>query len=176
MFTTSAFRGNSDWRRRFANPLRSLLINGPPSRRLAWALALGAAIGLMPLPWGTSVLCLVAALVLRLSPVAVQLANYVVYPLQLLLFLPYVYLGKIWFGGVPALEAEGLSRQMVMAHPFGALASLAAANGAALAAWGVTAVGLTPLFYALAKRFLETVSVATSSRPREEAEFPDLAP
>jgi hypothetical protein len=64
--------------------LSGLLQQGLQPRQLAMALALGATLGLLPTVWGTSLLCLLSARLLRLNQLAVQLANYLVYPLQLL--------------------------------------------------------------------------------------------
>ncbi|MBN2792937.1 MAG: DUF2062 domain-containing protein [Desulfuromonadales bacterium] len=67
---------------------------GLGNRDLALGLALGATLGIMPLVWGTSLLCAVMAAVLRLNQVVVQVANYLVYPIQIMLFLPFLYWGR----------------------------------------------------------------------------------
>lgn len=134
-------------RQRLLEPLRSLLAGGLASRPLARALAVGALVGSMPLVWGTSLLCLGAALLLRLNPLAVQLGNIAAWPLQLLLVYPYVRLGSAWFGPVvPTASGEA-----------SLLHALARANGTALGAWALTAPILLPLLYAASRRIITAV-------------------
>jgi len=91
---------------RIRDLLRALLAQGVTPRQLALAMAVGAAIGCMPLVWGTSLLCVSVAAVLRLNQVVVQAANYLVYPLQILLFLPYLKAGRWLFSGSDAGQLQ----------------------------------------------------------------------
>jgi len=47
----------------------------------------------------TTLLCTLAAVLLRLNLPAIQLVNYLIYPLQLVLLLPFMHLGERLFGG-----------------------------------------------------------------------------
>ncbi len=85
------------FRRRIYHPLLDLLKQGITPEKLAWSIAFGCAMGIMPFLGVTTLLCVVIALVLRLNPVAIQIANYAMYPLQLLLFIPFVRLGEAMF-------------------------------------------------------------------------------
>lgn len=115
--------------------LTLLLRQGVRPRRLALAIALGATIGLLPTVWGTSVLCFLAAWLLRLNPVVVQAANYLVYPLQILLFVPYLRLGERLFGGNSS--PPDLDRFMVALRttPLQGLEQCWQTNFRALSAW-----------------------------------------
>jgi len=62
---------------------------------LALTLSVGVAMGVMPLLWGTTVLCAITARRLRLNQFALQAVNYLCYPLQIILLLPFCKLG-IW--------------------------------------------------------------------------------
>lgn len=73
------------------------LRQGLTPRQLALALAVGGTIGAMPLVWGTSLLCVLLAGLLRLNQAVVQTANFLVYPLQILFFLPYLKWGEALF-------------------------------------------------------------------------------
>ena len=73
--------------------IKDLLSQGLTKRQVTLALVVGISIGCMPLVWGTSLLCIAAAYVLRLNQVLVQLANYLVYPLQIILFIPFLKAG-----------------------------------------------------------------------------------
>ncbi|HEX4030387.1 MAG TPA: DUF2062 domain-containing protein [Terracidiphilus sp.] len=62
-------------------------------RRLALTLALGFAIGCLPVIGIPTLLCAGLALALRLNLPAMQAANYIAMPLQLALIVPFVRLG-----------------------------------------------------------------------------------
>ncbi|MBW2519433.1 MAG: DUF2062 domain-containing protein [Deltaproteobacteria bacterium] len=79
----------------FQKSCRVILHQGLSPRSLALAIALGATIGIFPTIWGTSLLCFALAGLFRLNHMAVQLANYMVYPIQLGLTVPYFWLGKL---------------------------------------------------------------------------------
>jgi uncharacterized protein (DUF2062 family) len=163
MFTTSTpDPGGRGWRQRFAAPLLSLLLGGASPHHLAVALALGAMIGLMPLAWGTSLLCLAVALLLRLNPAAVQLANFAVYPVQIALFLPFFRLGECWFGPSTVSRAAPAPWRLLAADPLGAFCRLVQANGTALLAWGVTTWVLLPLFYLFSRYLLQALVIRSS--------------
>lgn len=87
---------SSFFKRHAARRLAALrpLLQGDSPERLALGLALGITLGLAPLVWGTTLICLVLALVLRLPAAAVQAGNYAVYPLQIALFIPFLTAGQ----------------------------------------------------------------------------------
>ena len=55
---------------------------------------MGAVVGVFPVIGTTTGLCVAIALAFRLNQVAIQAANYAVYPLQLALLIPFVRLGE----------------------------------------------------------------------------------
>jgi uncharacterized protein (DUF2062 family) len=67
---------------------------GISPRRLALTLALGFAVGCIPVVGIPTVLCAAIALALRLNLPAIQAANYVAMPLQLALIVPFVRMGR----------------------------------------------------------------------------------
>ena len=69
------------------------LRQGITPQRLALTLALGFAIGCIPVVGIPTLVCAALALTLRLNLPAIQAANYIVMPLQLLLIVPFVRLG-----------------------------------------------------------------------------------
>ena len=108
----------------------------PP--RLALTLALGFAIGCIPVVGIPTVVCAGLALALRLNLPAIQAANYAAMPFQVALIVPFVRLGGKLFatGPHPAINPSALlhSSPLVMVTQMGSLA------GHALLAWLLIAV------------------------------------
>jgi uncharacterized protein (DUF2062 family) len=101
--------GASFLRRRVTGPFFLLLKQGLSPKALALSLALGATLGLFPVIGVTTALCVAAGFALRLNHPALQLANYVVYPLQIPLILVFVRLGESIVGATPMpISAERL--------------------------------------------------------------------
>jgi uncharacterized protein (DUF2062 family) len=81
-------------RRKLVDPILGLLKQGLAPRELSLCLALGTGIGLFPVLGVSTPLLALIALVQRLNLAAIQLVNYLIYPLQLLLIIPFVRLGE----------------------------------------------------------------------------------
>jgi uncharacterized protein (DUF2062 family) len=75
-----------------------LLRQGVTPERMALSLALGVALGVFPVLGTTTALCALAAFVWRLNLPAIQIVNYFVYPLQIVLILPFFRAGENLFG------------------------------------------------------------------------------
>ncbi|MBC8026998.1 MAG: DUF2062 domain-containing protein [Steroidobacteraceae bacterium] len=86
--------------RRLVAPLLALLRQGVTPDKLALSLALGIAIGLVPVLGVSTALCALVALALRLNMPAIQLVNYLLTPLQLLLIIPFLRFGE-WLVQAP---------------------------------------------------------------------------
>ena len=114
------------------------LHQGISPRRLALTLALGFAIGCIPVVGIPTLVCAALALALRLNLPAIQAANYAVMPLQLLLIVPFVRLGG-------RLIASGHSQSMragdlLHASPQADITQMGWLAGQALLAWVLIAV------------------------------------
>lgn len=91
-----------DWlSRKVREPLVRELRQGATPEGLASAVGAGAALGILPFLGLTTLACLAAGRLLRLNHVALQVANYLVYPLQLALLVPLVRLGERLTGSEP---------------------------------------------------------------------------
>ena len=73
------------------------LRQGITPQKIALTVALGAAIGVFPILGSTTLLCALVGLRLRLNQPVIQLVNYVMYPLQLALLLPFYRAGETLF-------------------------------------------------------------------------------
>jgi len=62
--------------------------------QLALTVSLGVTFGLFPFIGVTSILCFVFAFIFRLNVVVIQLVNWIVAPLQILMLVPFYQLGQ----------------------------------------------------------------------------------
>jgi len=158
MTASESVRGSDDttrlrWRERLLRPVREILRVGLDPHSASLAVSVGLTLGLLPLPWGTSLLCCLVAWWLRLNQPLVQLVNYLCYPLQIALYLVYCRAGIHWFAAddfVITLPDSWLAFTENMAAFFNGLWR---ANLFGLTAWLVTALLLLPAGY-LAVRLL----------------------
>jgi uncharacterized protein (DUF2062 family) len=138
----------------------SWLRQGISPQRLALTLALGFAIGCIPVIGIPTALCLVVALGLRLNMPAIQAANYAAMPFQVALIFPFVRLGAWMFSAThPSINTSMLTHgspiKLVMAS--GTLA------GQALAAWLLTAIPMVILLTFILTALLRKVPVLASA-------------
>ncbi len=86
---------------RLVRPILQLLTQGITPEKIALSLAFGIMLGVFPVLGTTTLLCFLAALVFSLNLVAVQLVNFLVYPLWFALLIPFVRIGERLFGAPP---------------------------------------------------------------------------
>lgn len=122
------------------------LRQGISPRRLALALALGFALGCIPIVGLPTALCAVIALAFRLNQPLIQAANYAAMPFQLALILPLERLGAKL---VPVAANPGLNLALFSHSPARLLASsprlaiqLGGVAGQALLGWLLLAIPL----------------------------------
>ncbi|HEY6413910.1 MAG TPA: DUF2062 domain-containing protein [Edaphobacter sp.] len=87
--------------RRVALPVFALLRLGATPEKLAWSIAVGLFIGINPIIGSTTIFCLAVAFLFRLNVAASQIGNHIVYPLELLLVIPFIHLGSFIFRTEP---------------------------------------------------------------------------
>lgn len=143
--------------------LAQWLQQGMSPRRLALTLALGFAIGCIPVVGVPTVLCAALALILKLNQPAIQAANYVAMPLQLLLIVPFMRLGK-WLFALSTLDDRFSAwlRHTLIAGPAVKAGGLA---GEALLGWmlvAIPSVMLMWLTFTLMLRRIPAISAAES--------------
>jgi hypothetical protein len=138
--------------------LLGMLRQGLSPESLAWSLAVGLALGVSPLFGTSTALCAGAALAFRLNQPAMQLANYLAYPLQIALLLPFIRLGERLFRAPRLPLSLPLLQEALKIDPWGAIHLfwtsfwhagvvwlLVIPVPAALLAWGLTPVFRTAL-------------------------------
>jgi uncharacterized protein (DUF2062 family) len=131
--------------RKVIRPILGLLQHGATPERLAWSLALGAAIGINPLLGSTTLVALAVAGAFRINVVASQISNHAVYPLELLLFPLWIKLGSMLFGtpGLPIHKAELMDA--VKHHPWETTKALWMWEWHALIVWAIAMVIVVPV-------------------------------
>lgn len=131
--------------RKIVLPLLALLRMGATPEKLAWSLAIGVAAGINPVLGSTTILCLILIFAFRLNTVAGQLANHLMYPLQLALLFPFIRIGEHLFRTgplpIPLKDVFVLARTT----PIATARLLWLWEWHAFAAWAVIAAMLTPL-------------------------------
>ncbi|WP_016752355.1 DUF2062 domain-containing protein [Leptospira kirschneri] len=75
--------------------LKKELKSGITPEKISLSIVVGAGMGVFPLIGTTMALCGILGVLFRLNPVAIQLANYLVYPLQIILIFPFLKTGSI---------------------------------------------------------------------------------
>ena len=98
--STAPAPAGSFWQRRVVTPLVNQLKQGITPEKLALTIALGGLIAVFPILGSTTILCGLAAVALRLNQPIIQLVNYLAYPLQLALLIPFYRAGE-WILGRP---------------------------------------------------------------------------
>lgn len=124
--------GGTAWR-----DVTAWLRQGITPFRLALTLALGFAIGCIPVIGIPTVLCAGLALGFGLNLPAIQAANYAAMPLQILLILPFIRLGQWMFAWGPH-QALTLST-LLHSSPVHAASQLGWLAGQAVLAWMLVA-------------------------------------
>ena len=82
---------------KYVVPVKKLLMQGISPKSIALGIAGAAVIGVFPVLGSTTILCTAFALAFRLNLPLVQLINFTVYPLQLVLLVPFMKLGETIF-------------------------------------------------------------------------------
>ena len=132
---------------------------GIAPRQLAFTLALGFAIGCIPLLGVTTGICALIAILLRLNMPAIQAANWVAMPLQVVLLIPFLRMGQWLFRGESSAFNPAQLLLQIEAAPWRSLLQMSGLFGHAVLAWMITAgpalvlmtVLLTPLMHRISR-------------------------
>ncbi|MGA2349123.1 MAG: DUF2062 domain-containing protein [Terracidiphilus sp.] len=137
------------------------LRDGVSPQRLALTLALGFAIGCIPVVGVTTALCVVVALTLRLSFPVIQAANWAAMPLQAALIVPFIRLGGRLFGFGPD-RAIGMSA-LLHTPPLALASQVCGLAGHALLVWLFFAIPAVALMTATLTLLLRRVPVVSAA-------------
>lgn len=153
--------------KRIGRPVLELLRQGVTPEKLAFSIALGVTLGVFPVIGTTTALCALAAVLLRLNLPAIQIANYVVYPAQFALLLPFFRLGE-WVFHSRHLPLSGPQLSAIFrASLSNALGFLGTTLWHAAVAWLLLAPFAVALFYFPLLGVLRHVKMHRLALPRQ---------
>ena len=151
--------------RRLVHPVISLLKQGITPEKIALSLAIGIVLGIFPALGLTTLLCAAAAIVFKLNFPSIQLVNWFVYPLQLILILPFMRAGAFLFRARPLHLSLAQMLTIVRADWLGAVAMLWTATLRAVVVWMLVGPVMSFILYILLLRFIHHLMVLVRRRP-----------
>ena len=146
------------WQQRVVGPTMALLKQGLTPEKLALTIALGIGLGIIPVLGSTSLACALAAFAFGLNQPAIQAVNYLVYPLQIALLIPFLKLGSTLFGASPVNWALSEITAMVRADALGTIRALWSVTWHAVVAWFLVAIPLVLILFIVLRPLLRIVA------------------
>jgi len=147
-------------RHRIVRPILDLLRQGITPEKIALSVAFALVLGVFPALGWTTLLCLIVAVRLRLNVPAMQLVNYLVYPLQLLLLVPFIRAGEILFRAPRLALSLPQILSMIHAGVWQAIKALWVATVHAVAVWAILAPLAIYLIYRILAPLLGKIAEA----------------
>ena len=137
------------WQRKFVKPIIDLLNQGITLQKIVLSIAIGATLGVIPVPGATTILCTIAAIIFRLNLPAIQLVNYLVYPLQIILLIPFYRAGEFVFNAEPLSLSASQVVEMIKEDIWAAIKFLWDTTLHAVVVWCILAPILVAILYYL---------------------------
>jgi uncharacterized protein (DUF2062 family) len=134
-------------KRNFLFPLVKIIREGISIERLSVSLALGITVGLIPLYGLTTVIISCIALSLRLNLIAMQIAHYIVHPIQLALLIPFLKMGDALIKTSEASFTLQNYLQLFRNDFWSALHDLWLVNLSAVGVWFLVSIPLYLILY-----------------------------
>jgi len=132
---------------KLVDPILAFLKQGMTPNKLALSISLGFCFGLFPIVGITTLLCLAISLILKLNVAAMQLINYLVYPVQLIIIIPLIHLGSYITGVNPIPYSIQEIIDIVNKDMYQAFELLGVATLMGILAWVIIIVPLSVIIY-----------------------------
>lgn len=142
----------------------SMLREGMGLKKIALCIALGTTLGIFPILGMTTLLCLLAAFAFRLNLPAIQMANYMVYPLQILLIAPFYAAGGWLFNQQDRLLKGDLLVSRLQNDFVGTLAAFWDLTLYAVFTWLILCPFVVLLIYSISKPVIRRLAGPLVSR------------
>jgi len=148
--------------------IKTLLLKGVTRQKLALTIATGSIIGLFPVIGTTTVMASLVALGLRLNQAFIQVVNYTVYPLQLLLFIPFLKLGNNVFPLTSNKVDFHHLFQLLQNDTLHALTEFSYVLIAAILLWFVVSIPLSLLIYYSSLKYMKRMNMLPNKRSHKQ--------
>ena len=135
------------WRQRVLDVVLAQLRQGVTPRKIALSVAIGLTFGMFPVLGTTSLLCLLAGVLLGLNQPIIQLANWAAAPLQLAGIYFFVRIGQWLTGASPRPFSIAEALRQFRTSPLEFLRQFGATGLRAVLAWLLIAPVLAALLY-----------------------------
>jgi uncharacterized protein (DUF2062 family) len=142
----------------FGRLLADQLRRGLTPHEIALTLGLGFCLSVPPALGTTTLLCALAAILLRLNQPLIQAVNFLAFPLQLAFLVPFLRAGEWLFGAPHTPLSPGKILEMAKADLFATGVSLWTVTWHALVVWAIAMPPAGLLIYRLAKPALERLA------------------
>lgn len=156
------------FQRKIIDPIVALLRQGITPEKIALGMAVGVVIGIFPVIGSTTLLCTIAALLLRLNLPAIQLVNYLVYPLQIALLIPFFQFGAYLFGVEPLPLSASQLVAMFKADLWDTIRQLWDTTLRAIVAWSLICLPAVAGLYFSLRPLLRAVKSKKVNRPSDD--------
>ncbi len=170
-----ATKARTFWQRRVRDPIVNQLTQGVTAEKMALTLAIGSALAMFPILGSTTLLCFIAAILLKLNQPIIQVLNYLCTPIHIPLIYVQFRLGEAVFGAQHVNFSMKYMSWLLWNDPaeffgrFGAGAFHAMVVWMILAPLWVTVVyfGAMPLLRGIVKVKAENAAKVIASKPSE---------
>lgn len=146
-------------KKKLFDPIMNLLLQGVTPEKISMSIAVGAVVGVFPVLGSTVLLCTAAAYLFRLNFIALQISNYFIYPLQLVLFIPFIRLGETILGTEPYPLSMEKIFSMLAEDMIGAIKELWITNLHGIFAWFLTAPVAIYLIYVALRPMIRKIPI-----------------
>jgi uncharacterized protein (DUF2062 family) len=143
----------------FKRKLLAFLMTGISPERLALCVAVGIALGLFPALGTTTILCTMAAFLFRLNLAAIQLVNFTMYPLQIVLLLPFLHAGAWLFNNKPIQFSFEQLKEMLDTDLWGTVTGLWITTLQGIAVWILAAPFIIGFVFVLLLPLLRKMNI-----------------
>ena len=122
---------------------------------IALGISVGVTMGIMPVIGISTMLCFFISWLLHLNHILIQAFNYLVYPLQIILYVPFVYAGSKLFGGQEQSFNLNDFHSLSEGNFFHNVLNMGMMNLNGLLLWVIISIPLTIVIYYLSLNILQ---------------------
>ncbi|MDY0104247.1 MAG: DUF2062 domain-containing protein [Lentimicrobium sp.] len=144
----------SIFKRKITHPLITFLRQGLTPETMSKTIASGLLIGTIPIPGTSTLLCTALSLGFRMNLGLIQLVNYLAFPLQLLLFVPFYNIASRITGRAFFSKITEITEQLTGKNWLEASSNLLLLMGTAVLVWLLIMFPISLLMYFIIKPVL----------------------